>query len=272
MKKISTFLFSFVPFLAGFGLQFVIVYYMMFLSAVLFPLLSSSGSLTALWTDINFNTLLSIVWSVVCTVFFGIWYYRSCGGNYRLNRKKDFHPLLLGGIALLVPATQLATSLFISILSSLFPKWLEDYESLMEAAGMGEQISLFMLVYSVCLAPFSEELIFRGVTLRIARRAFPFWIANILQAVLFGVFHMNMLQGCYAFVLGLILGFICEKGGSIYYSILFHFLFNLWGTNSSWMNTLAPELLGALVLLGTFVLFPVGCLVFHRGIQKKATD
>ena len=134
---------------------------------------------------------------------------------------------------------------------------------------MGTEISIFMLIYSVCLAPFSEELIFRGVTMRIARRAFPFWFANILQAFLFGVFHMNMLQGCYAFALGLILGYICEKGGSIYYAIFFHLLYNLWGTNSSWLSTLPEELLGSLILIGTFVLLPLGFVLFQHGIYKK---
>lgn len=269
MKKFSTFLFSFVPFLAGLALQFVVVYYFMFISAFLFPLVAPNENIDRLWMDIDFNTVVSIVWSIICSVFFGIWYYRSCGGNYKPNFKKNFHPLQLAGLVLLVPATQFATNILISIIATIFPKWLEDYETLLESSGMSDEISIFMMIYSVCLAPFSEELIFRGVTMRVARRAFPFWIANILQAFLFGVFHMNMLQGCYAFALGLILGYICEKGGSIYYSIFFHLLYNLWGTTSSWLNDLAPELLGTLVLVGTFILLPIGFVVFQHGIYKK---
>lgn len=269
MKKIGNFLFSFTPFLCGMALQFVIVFYFMFLASFTFPLLVPNGNLDNLWIDLDFNTLLSIVWSVTCSVFFGIWYYRSCGGDYKLNLKKDFHPLQLAGLVVLVPATQLATSVLIGIISTIFPQWLEDYQELMESAGMGNDISILMMIYSVCLAPFSEEFIFRGVTMRLARRAFPFWFANILQAFLFGVFHMNMLQGCYAFALGLILGYVCEKGGSIYYSILFHFLYNLWGTTSSWMNALPEAALSALVLLGTFVLLPAGFVIFRQGINKK---
>jgi hypothetical protein len=40
----------------------------------------------------------------------------------------------------------------------------------------------------------------------------PFWVANILQAVLFGIYHMNPLQGIYAFFIGLFLGYVCHKG------------------------------------------------------------
>ena len=83
---------------------------------------------------------------------------------------------------------------------------------------------------------------------------------------------MNMLQGCYAFALGLILGYICEYGGSIYYAILFHFLFNLWGTTSQWMNSVNEMLLGSIILLGAFILLPLGILIYHLGIKGKQTN
>ncbi|MBE5888221.1 MAG: CPBP family intramembrane metalloprotease [Lachnospiraceae bacterium] len=269
MKKFVTILFSFTPFLISLGLQFVLIFYYMFLSAFIFPILSENGDIDLLWADINFNAIISVAWSVICVAFFGIWYYRTCGGQFKPEIKKNWHSLQLAGIVLMIPATQFATSLLIGIISSIFPKWLEDYEALMESAGMTGEIPLFMMIYSVCLAPISEELIFRGVTMRLALRAFPFWIANLIQAVLFGVFHMNMLQGCYAFALGLILGYVCEKGGSIYHSILFHFLFNLWGTTSTWMNSIDEGTMVFLILMGSFILLPVGLLLFHQGSLKK---
>jgi membrane protease YdiL (CAAX protease family) len=269
MKKLLNFGVSLLPFLIGMGLQFALIFYYIFLSAVILPFLSPDSSMDDLLADINFNAILSIVWSTICAVFFGIWYYKSCGGQFKPEIKKNWHPMQFAGILLMVPATQFATSILIGLVSSVFPKWLEDYEAMMENAGMSGDIPLFMMIYSVCLAPISEELIFRGVTMRLAQRAFPFWAANLIQAVLFGVFHMNPLQGCYAFALGLILGYICEKGGSIYHAILFHFLFNLWGTTSTWMNSLSPETLSLLVLAGTFLLLPVGLVLFRQGSLKK---
>ena len=123
-----------------------------------------------------------------------------------------------------------------------------------------------MMIYSVCLAPIGEELIFRGVTMRIARRSFPFWAANLIQAVLFGIFHMNMIQGIYAAVLGLFLGYVCEKGGSIYLAIVFHFLFNLWGTTSAeWLTVEDPMLISLIVIGGTIIGLVAGILFFRRG-------
>ena len=277
MKKFCSFLFSFVPFLIGYGFQYVIAIYFMILSAVFMLLFAPSitGSATSyddmmtLWMDMDFNSIIMIVFSISCSTFFGIWYYKSCSGNLRPNIKQTFHPLQLLGTIIMVPATQFATSFLISILSTIFPKWLEEYQAMMESAGMGTEVTALMMIYSVCLAPFSEEFIFRGVTMRLARRALPFWAANIFQAVLFGVFHGNWLQGCYAFALGLILGYVCERGGSIYHAILFHFLFNLMGTTSQWMNLLDQTVLGILVLAGTFLILPAGFLIFHIGVTKK---
>lgn len=280
MRKVKTFFFSFVPFLLGIGIQYIAVFYLMFLAAIFMfavaPALTGNSTsfndFIDLMMDLNFNALASIIFSVSCIVIFGIWYYKSCGGNYKFHVKKDFHPLQLVGILVMVPATQFATSLLVGIISTAFPKWLEEYNELMEAAGLGADtpIPLLMMIYSVCLAPFSEEILFRGVTMRIARRAFPFWIANILQALLFGIFHMNILQGCYAFALGLILGYVCERGGSIYYSIFFHFLFNLWGTTvSGLLEKVDPMILGMVILFSVFILLPVGILLYHQGIKKK---
>lgn len=277
MKKLKTFLFSLVPFLLAFAMEYIAVFYLMIVAAIFMFAIApgitghatSVDDLMSLFTNTDFNTIIMIVFSLSCTIIFGIWYYKSCGGNYRLNIKKELHPLQLVGIAVMVPGTQFATSILISVISVIFPKWLEDYEALMESAGMSDEITIIMFIYSVFLAPWSEELIFRGVTMRVARRAFPFWIANIIQALLFGAFHMNMLQGCYAFALGLILGYVCERGGSIYYSIFFHFLFNLWGMTAQWMNSMNETLLSILILLGATIILPAGAILFQQGTKKR---
>ena len=276
MKKISTFFFSTLPCLLGIGLQFLVSFYMMLLSAIfVFSAMPNSSTnrkidyLMQLWGNMDFNTIIMIAFSISCMATFGLWYYKSCGGDFKPNLKKTFHPLQIAGIICLVPGTQFMSSILVSLISSVFPSWLESYEALIENAGLNDNISTAMMIYSVCLAPISEELIFRGVTMRIARRAFPFWIANMIQAVLFGVFHMNMLQGCYAFALGLFLGYICEYGGTIYHVILFHFLFNLWGTTASeWLSSVNPALGGFLILFGTSVGLGVGIKLFNKGTKQ----
>ncbi len=188
------------------------------------------------------------------------------------NIRNHFHPYEILGLILLVPGSQFLSSILTAMISLVFPSWIDDYMKLIENAGLSGDISIFMMIYSVILAPISEELIFRGVTLSVAKKAFPFWIANVIQALLFGLFHLNPLQGCYTFILGLILGYICEKG-SIYHVIFFHFLFNLWGTTASqWLLVEDTLIQGLIIILGTVIGLVYGFRFFHKGncIKKEA--
>lgn len=277
MKKIGSFFFSFVPLLAALGVQFIASFFLIGISALFaFPIFGanvnhiSMNDLITLWTTADFSTALMIIYSLLIICSFGIWYYRNYGGEYLPNVHKVFHPYKFIGVILLVPGTQLFCNYIVSFLAALFPSWMEFYEKLLESAGLDTNITLLMFFYSVILAPIAEELIFRGVTMRIARRAFPFWAANLLQAFLFGAYHMNMIQGCYAFCLGLVLGYICEKGGSIYLSIFLHFLFNLWGTVISQYLDFGNSIAAFYIFLFvSIVLIIIGLRLFHAGITKN---
>ena len=62
-------------------------------------------------------------------------------------------------------------------------------------------------------------------------RAGMHWIlANVVQAVLFGVFHQNLVQGIYAALLGVALGFVAHRYNTLAASMLMHMFYNLMGT------------------------------------------
>ena len=279
MKKIKTLLFSTTPFFLCIGMQFIAVFYLLFLAGIYLFVIApavlgqnhSIDEFFALAADTNFNTIASILFSVLCIFTFSYWLKsKKFGERRKLDIKKDFHPYEILGIALLVPGTQFLSSIVTGCVSMIFPSWLEEYEALLENAGLVGDIPLLMMVYSVCLAPIGEELAFRGVTMRIAKRAFPFWFANIIQALLFGLFHMNPLQACYTFVVGLFMGYICEKGGSIYHSILFHFLFNLWGTTASqWLLVEDTAVQGFIIFAGTALGLTYGLRFLKKGVALK---
>lgn len=281
MKKVGHFFFALVPFLLTTIVQYCAVFFGMGISALsegawytfVQPAHSFSFmELSSLWSSIPFNTVIMIVYATINIAVFGIWYYVCYEGNI-LDIRRTFHPMTVFGILLLMPGTQYLTSYLVSFVSSLFPQWLEQYMSLMESAGMDSSLTVSMFCYSVLFAPISEELIFRGVTLRQARRALPFWAANILQAVLFGVFHMNLLQGIYAFFLGLILGYVCHRGGSLSHAILLHILFNFWGTVISQFITIGNSVFSFLFWLFFSVSVTVGgLLLFRAGAIRKSTQ
>ena len=81
------------------------------------------------------------------------------------------------------------------------------------------------------LAPIAEEIIFRGITFKLARKfTAKFWIANTIQALMFGIAHGNLVQGTYAFALGLVIGYIYRKFNSLWAAMLAHLTFNFAGT------------------------------------------
>ena len=131
--------------------------------------------------------------------------------------------LLLFGMCL-----QLVVSLFLSGAEILFPKIMENYGQVMESLGVNKP-SFWSALYVAILAPVTEELIFRVLTLKILQRAFPFTVANVIQAFYFAVIHGNLVQGLYAFVIGLLLGKIAEKYGTLKGSVLCHFSVNVSG-------------------------------------------
>ncbi len=279
MKKIGHFLFAFVPIILAIAVQYLAVFFGMGISALVEGTwYTCSGTadfyavfddLGYLWMTSRFNTYIMIIYAAMTIVIFGLWYYMRYEGNYLPNLRRTFHPFTILGVVLLTPGMQYLSTYIISFTASLFPKWLEQYMDLMENAGLDDSLTLGMFLYSVVFAPLSEELIFRGVTLRQCKKAVPFWVANLTQAALFGVFHMNMIQGIYAFFLGLILGYICERGGSIYHSILLHMLFNFWAAAISQFITMGDSAFAFLFWLFFAVAVTVcGIFVFMLGVKK----
>jgi hypothetical protein len=270
MKRIGQFFFTFIPLLLTWGLQLAVMFLMMILSAITWLVAGRDlFFLPDLWSTNAFSTWLMIFYSISCIAIFGLWYYMRYNANYMPDVKRTFHPLTFVGILMLAPGLQYMSTYIVAFVSVLFPHALENYMSLLETAGLDSSISLSMLIYSVILAPISEELTFRGITMSHAKKFLPFWMANFFQAVLFGVFHLNLMQGIYAFFLGLFLGYVCEKGGNLYHSILLHMVFNFFGTVLSQFLSIGESAFSILFwFLFAIVMCAGGIAVFRAGTAR----
>lgn len=80
-----------------------------------------------------------------------------------------------------------------------------------------------------------EEFAFRGVVLNKLRK-FGDSYAVIMSAVLFGLMHGNLSQIPFAFILGLVIGFIAVKTNSIIPGILIHFFNNLFSVIMNYLG------------------------------------
>lgn len=63
-----------------------------------------------------------------------------------------------------------------------------------------------MIAYVIFAAPLIEEIVFRILFLRVFLKFVPFWAANLLQSLLFGIYHGGLIQGTYSFLMGLVIG------------------------------------------------------------------
>lgn len=74
--------------------------------------------------------------------------------------------------------------------------------------------------------PFSEEFVFRGIIFNSYRKDGNALGAILLSALVFGFMHMNLNQAAYAFVIGIALAFVMIATGSIWSSVIMHFIIN----------------------------------------------
>ncbi len=81
---------------------------------------------------------------------------------------------------------------------------------------------IITVIKTVILAPIAEELTFRGLIFRRMEVYTSFWPAAIVSSVLFALYHMNLLQGIYAFLYGIVLCLIYSKFRNILAPLIMH--------------------------------------------------
>ena len=76
-------------------------------------------------------------------------------------------------------------------------------------------------------APFSEELVFRGIIYGKARDIFGAPAAMVFSGLIFGIYHGNLVQGIYAAFLGTVLAWTMEHTGTLLAPMIFHGIGNI---------------------------------------------
>ena len=102
-------------------------------------------------------------------------------------------------------------------------------------------VNFFLDLLLVAVLPgFCEEFLHRGIVLQ-GIKHFGFKKAIVISSLLFGLLHFNIQQTMYAFVIGLILGFVSVVAKNIWPSIIIHFTNNAistyidYASNRGWL-------------------------------------
>lgn len=130
---------------------------------------------------------------------------------------------------------------------------------------------IVLQILATCVgAPFAEELLFRGLIHKNLRKVMNMIPAMLISSLLFGIIHGNIIQGIYAFLIGLICAFVYEKFKTIWAPIILHAAANSFAVITTFLTT---ESEGAGVGLGEYVLYTVIMISIAVGlmllIEKK---
>ncbi len=180
-----------------------------------------------------------------------VWGY-TVKEHINLHKEIRHRRLGVGALLCLVGITILSMPLlsFLNLFSSMFVPNAAAGLAVQMAGGSGLMNILFLAI----IPAFSEEFVFRGVFFH-GYRSHGFWKAALISGLIFGLMHLNFNQFSYGFALGVICAAVVEASGSIYASMVIHFLINFQSAQainalSAW--TAGEEESAALQISGAF--------------------
>ena len=227
------------------------------------------------WFLLDHMNLVSCVIYTVPAVAFILWYWlevvrRDGAASFARAQTKKITPAGILWTLVLAYAVQHAVSIIIGFLAFMLPETVAAYEEMVESAGLTDY-SLTWVFAVVILPPLVEETVFRGLILHYLKKGGArFWAANLIQAVLFGIYHGNLIQGIYAFCIGVLLGYLAERYSSLIIPVLVHALFNLFGTLGVELESmLLPEMAQVMLIYGCVPLTAILLVLIHYGAGEK---
>lgn len=220
--------------------------------------------------DSNFMTMLTVVATFVSLIFslsayWIIWGRKRTAEDRQFFRKKvlrmrTFSMIVIGSCGLYY-----LSILIVGLIMIFNPEVMENYNEMMEfALGGNEVLAIFA---AVILAPINEECIMRGLILKNLQKYFSEPVVIILQAIMFGIFHANWVQGIYAIPIGAALGYVAVKCKSVLPCIFMHLFYN----SLSFVVGMLPEFCQTGVFaIGTIVVSAV--VVLYLGKAGKTEN
>jgi len=257
-----------VPFAVIMVLQTVAVLPGMILSVFEFSKNNHDFDLPALMKLFNekYAVFSYIGYCVVALAVFLPWYIKGfVKKDPKVSYKKalGLKPVILT-LALMVGLFFLVNGAFV-VADKLFPAAMKKYGELMELSSLGSNMWLTVL-YGILLGPVAEELCYRGLMFRLLEKSnIKIVFVILIQAAFFGIMHSNLVQGIYAFALGVLFGYLRYKYKTIILTTGAHMLFNFSGTivtiklEDAGMTDALNMILGAagVVLVAVFIILIV---------------
>ncbi|MBQ4536070.1 MAG: HAD hydrolase-like protein [Lachnospiraceae bacterium] len=134
-------------------------------------------------------------------------------------------------------------------------------------AVVADQYAAHFVVGILCyglIAPIAEELLFRGVIYGYMRRFMNLQLAIVFSSALFGFYHMNLVQGVYAFILGCLIAYSYEYFGNFIAPVVMHVIANVL----SYCLSYTALSVSGFVSWPVAIVCLVACVVSMRALEK----
>ena len=184
-------------------------------------LVYGAGMILTATNDALLSTAISLILVALLAIIY-CWYINTSFKQTFALRNFKLKYLLQGIVMMLVSLG--IVILIQNLLLNFFPNLGETAE-LISNLMINESIVIQLLVFALCPA-ICEEILFRGFILHSLNVKNKPVVAIVLTSVLFGVYHMNLLQFITGLLLGSVLGYITYKSKSIYPAMILHFMNN----------------------------------------------
>lgn len=162
-------------------------------------------------------------WGYILAVAIGlfvllVWKGKDYWRNEMFAKGKPMGVGTFFALVSIVFGIQLVASLMSTVLEFILNQFGLSMMSILESAS-GQSDSVSMFIYASICAPITEEILFRGYVQR-TLQPYGKKFAIFGSAVLFGLFHGNLIQTPYAFMVGLVLGYVAAEYNIIWAMVL----------------------------------------------------
>lgn len=200
-------------------------------------------------TLLDKNVLSMLIISALISLFIYWWLFKGKSKNLWAYCHFSRARMPIIGLALLLGISFNLTFMMFDFLTS-FDRLFPDYSQVVEPLMSGGFV-LTLIVVGIAVPAF-EEILFRGILFNGLKTYLPLTTALLVQGFLFGAYHLNLLQGIYGMILGILAALVYEWFHSIWVPIAVHVAFNSFSIMMSRISTIQVIFqYGAITLTGS---------------------
>lgn len=169
-------------------------------------------------TEVN-ASYITVASAVMAVIFFGRMYLKERKSFLEENNKEiNTFVMIAFGVMLSMAAGSILSAMNIDNIYGSY----EKTSSLLLNGNI-----VYRLFALGIITPAAEEIIFRGLVFNRVKKQYGSLYGIVVSSVMFGVFHFNLVQGLYAFIIGMAFAYCYELTGDLKIPVYMHMSINV---------------------------------------------